>query len=88
LIDGSGVAMTFFTRLRAAFGMECARGSSTFGANTGAGAKIAPGSCSFALRKATLGTHPFLDIVISYFGTTVPSPDRVHEHSAARATTT
>jgi hypothetical protein len=37
---------------------------------------------------ATLGTHPFLDIVISYFGTTVPSPDRVHEHNAARTTTT
>jgi hypothetical protein len=68
--------------------MERDRGSSTFGASSGAGAKVATGACSCALRRAILGTHPFLDIVISYFGTTVPSPDRAHEHTAARATTT
>jgi hypothetical protein len=34
---------------------------------------------------ATRGTQPCLETAISYFGTTVPSLVRVHEHKAIKA---
>lgn len=40
------------------------------------------GAASSALWIATRGIQPRLETVISYFGTTVPSLVRMHEHNA------